>query len=200
MQRVPYEGHSNQCQATIKTGQCTHLHVPESKYCEIHGGHKAVQAQEKQRIKMYQLNKFQTRVDEFAVNPKVKSLREEIGILRMTLEMLINRCSSETELIMFMPKISETIMKIEKLVTSAHRLESQMGQLLDKMAALQLSDEMVKIISENIQKYTNEILEIIPEKIKEDVEHILSSKLPNQIAEDMANTIAAIGEEEIAVV
>lgn len=192
-------GHPLQCQATIKSGQCYNKRLSESEYCEMHGGNKAAQANEKKRIRLYKLNKFQTRVDEFAVNPKVKSLREEIGILRMTLEMLINRCNDESDLIMFMPKISDTIMKIEKLVASAHKLESQMGQLLDKMAAVQLSDSIVKIISENIETYTTQILAKIPSEIKDDIEHILNSELPNQIAEDMANSIASIGEEALEV-
>lgn len=197
MEKV-HGGHPLQCQATIKSGQCYNKQSQESQYCEMHGGNKAAQANEKKRIRLYKLNKFQTRVDEFAVNPKVKSLREEIGILRMTLEMLVNRCQDESDLIMFMPKISETIMKIEKLVTSAHKLESQMGQLLDKMAALQLSDSIVKIISNNIETYTAQILAKVPGDIREDIEHILSSELPNQIAEDMANSIALIGEDAAA--
>ena len=66
-------------------------------------------------------------------------------------------------------------------------------------AAVQLSDSIVTIITENIDTFTKKVMEKVPENLKEDIEHILSSELPNQIATDMADTIAEIGEEALEV-
>ena len=44
------------------------------------------------------------------------------------------------------------IRDIATLVTAAHKLESSMGLLLDKMAAVQLSQELVTIISDAMTK------------------------------------------------
>lgn len=160
----------------------------------MHGGNRAGVVKKKENIRLYNLAKFQTRVDNFAQNPKVKGLREDIGILRMVLESTLNKCNDEHDLIMFSPKISELVMKIEKVVTSAHRLENNMGELLDKMAALQLGEEIVQLISGGITEYTQKVVALVPEENKAAVIEIMESELVDTIASSLAQTIGAFGE------
>ncbi len=115
MEKVPYAGHPEQCEAVYAHGQCMHKRVAPSKYCEMHGANRAAEADEQKRIKMYKLAVYQNRVDEFKDHSKVKSLRDEIGILRMTLETVINRCKDNTDLMIASNKISDLIMKIENM-------------------------------------------------------------------------------------
>src|SRR2546421_361414 len=86
--------------------------------------------------KIHDIAKWQTRLDEFADNDKIKSLREEIGVLRILLEETMSRCHDTNELLLYSNKISELVIKIEKVVASCHRLENATGMLLDKSAAL----------------------------------------------------------------
>jgi hypothetical protein len=44
--------------------------------------------------------------------------------------------------------IGDMVLKIEKLVSSCHKLEGLMGQLLDKQAILQFAGEVIDIIGE----------------------------------------------------
>ena len=139
------------CQRVSPQGQCRWLGAHQQKgewVCQIHyaGG----RGDEKEKIRNYRLTKFQARVDDFVNNEAVKSLREEIGILRMTLEETMNQCKSSTELLLLSGKISDLVMKIEKIVMSCHKLEAQTGALLDKNAILQLGNILVEIISEYI--------------------------------------------------
>lgn len=144
------EDDPSRCQGIFASGQCPYRAVEGSNMCSMHGGNKAQESAAQASLRNYQLGQWQSRVDDFATNPQIKNLREEIGILRICLERLINSCSDHTTLIMYSGKISELVMKIEKLVTTCHKLESSLGMMIDKLAAQQLSNEIVAIISEHV--------------------------------------------------
>jgi len=116
----------------------------------MHGGNKAIEAQNRESVRNYRLTKWENRVRDFAKSGGVKSLREEIGILRMVLEETINKCENNVDLLLYAHKISDLVLKIEKLVSSCHRLENSMGMLLDKSAALHLAGQIVEIIGNHI--------------------------------------------------
>ena len=198
LEKVDREDHPERCQGVGSNGQCWHRRVEGSEFCGMHGGNRAGEATREKAVNLYRLERFKDRVDDFATNPKVKGLREDIGILRMVLEMTLNRCKDENDLIMFSPKISELIMKIEKVVSSAHRLESNMGELLDKMAAMQLGEEIVQLITSGISEYTQKVIALVPEENKKKVMEIMESDLIDTIAEGLARTIGAFGEEQVA--
>lgn len=137
------------CQAVTANGQCRIKAIDGSKYCPVHaGGGNAAKAKEATRN--FRLTMWQARVGDFADNDGVKSLREEIGILRMLLEETLNRCKDPTELILYSNKISDLVMKVDKVVTSCHRLESATGQLLDKQAALNIASVIVAIVAKHV--------------------------------------------------
>jgi hypothetical protein len=135
------------CQAIVKTGQCPYKAVENGRNCPMHGGAKQQQLAQQEGIRNYRLAKWQSRVGEFADNDQVKSLREEIGILRVILEETLNMCKEPEELLIYSSKIADTVMKVEKLVASCHRLEASTGMLLDKTAALHLASVIVEIVS-----------------------------------------------------
>lgn len=152
--RVPDPLHPCRCQAiTISAGQCMNFAVTETGFCEDHTrgreGH-----QQRAEIRNYRLTKWQARVEEFADSDKVKSLREEIGLIRMIIEEVVNRCKDNTELILMSGKISDMVMKAEKLVVSCHKLEASTGLLLDKTAILQLASLLIEIINQYIKDET----------------------------------------------
>jgi len=149
-ERIKEDDDPNRCHGITSAGQCRYIASEKSKFCAMHGGNQALESQNKQEIKNYRLTKWRVRVQELAESGGVKSLREEIGILCMMLEETLNMCNDKTELLLYSSKISDLVVKIEKLVTSCNRLENQMGKLLDKSAALHLAGQMVGIITEHI--------------------------------------------------
>jgi len=157
----------NRCQHIIPTqGQCSLKACPDSKYCPAHGGNKGFQAKQTRELKNYRLNKFKTRVGELSDSAVILSLKEEIGILRLLLEEKINRCQDEHDIILMAGPLSDLIMKVEKVVTSCDRLESRLGNFLDKNAILQFAQTVVLIISkyvpneDDLEKISSEISEI----------------------------------------
>jgi hypothetical protein len=140
--------HPNErCISTVKAGQCPYCKVEGTDNCPMHASNKNVIAHNEEVKRNYQLGRWKQRINGFADNDQIKSLREEIGILRMVMEEIINKCEDSTDLLMASHRISDVAMKIEKLVVSCDKLESRMGQLLSKRAIIQLAGEYVQIIN-----------------------------------------------------
>jgi len=138
------------CQGTVRGQQCPWQAIEDTPYCKMHqGGTKAAAAPDRV-LRNYRLAKWQVRVNEFADNPQVKSLREEIGILRMILEEVLCRCEDANDLLIYSNKISDYVQKIEKIISSCHRLEQSSGFLLDKTAILQIANTIIEIVSTRV--------------------------------------------------
>ena len=87
----------------------------------------------------------------------------------MIMEETINRCKDETDLMIYSPKICELALKIEKIVVSCHKLETSLGQTLDKTAILNIGVRIVNVISEHIkdENIINNIVEEIGKMVNE---------------------------------
>lgn len=140
----------DRCQGSDKNGQCGYRAEAGSKYCFRHGANKTVEKNHRNAARMYQLDKYQARVEEFAGDDEVKNLRAEIGILRMTLESLIKQIDSPVKFAIHAGRIADICVKLEKLVSSCHRIEVSTGQMLDKAKVLQIGAGIVEIIGRHI--------------------------------------------------
>lgn len=154
----------NRCQTMTSKGQCPNMALKTekgyTKNCNVHGGVKQEKKEIKDDAMNYRLSKYQGRLQRHAGSAKIKSLREEIGLLRMLLEERINRCTSDTDLLLQSQAISDLVLKIEKVVASCHRLEGSLGQTLDKQAILQFASEVITIIGVALEGEEDKITEI----------------------------------------
>jgi hypothetical protein len=135
------------CQASIPHGQCQYEVFEDTHLCAMHGGPTIARSQSRVQVRNYRLTRYKARVEEFAEAEGVKSLREEIGILRMIMEEIINKCRDSEDLLMYSSKISDLAVKIEKTVVSCHRLESSLGYMMDKAALLTIATQIVNIVN-----------------------------------------------------
>lgn len=149
-ERVEYDADPDRCQAVGAHGQCPFKRVSPSNYCPRHGANKLVESNNKQALRTYRLGRWEERKNQFADDEKIKSLREEIGLLRIIIEEIMKTCSNENELIINAPKISDLVMKVEKLVVSCNNLETKLGLLLDRAAIIQFASVIVEIVSEYV--------------------------------------------------
>lgn len=157
----------DRCQAVHGKGQCRYKQCNGSLYCPMHGGNKAVAAQAEKVKRQYQFAKWQEQADSFADEDGIKSLRGEIGITRMLLQETVSRCKNGGELLLYSGKIGDLIGKIEKLVVSCDRLESRMGNVLDKGKILEIAATLVEIVGRHvtdadaIEAISTEIVDVI---------------------------------------
>lgn len=149
--RIEYPEDPQRCQAMASQGQCNLVRCEGSEYCPIHGGAKKMKALAKQSFRNYQSELYRKRLDRFAEGNGLKSLRDEIGILRMMVEALLNRCMDDHELIMKSTPLADLVMKIEKLVTSTHKLDMSLGVVMDTTKATQMIQEVLDIIAKHVE-------------------------------------------------
>lgn len=165
--RVPYPEHPDRCQANAKGEQCNLMKHLSSDYCYIHGGNKAEQKEKNESLKNYRLTQWRARLQRHSSSSEIKNIREEIGILRMLLEERLEQANTPTELMIQSGPIADLVLKIEKCVSSCHRLEGSMGELLDKQAILQFASEVIGIVTNvlsdevAINSIADQILEVI---------------------------------------
>jgi hypothetical protein len=159
-------GQSRCHQMNGKGFQCQFVTEPNSNYCSLHGGNRATDlSQYKQENRAFRLAQWQTRLQEFTDNPNVKTLREEIGISRITLENILLLCQDSNDILLYSNKISDVLRTTQKLVESCHRIENQLGMTLDKSAAMGLAEQIITIIGEHITD--DQVMESVATKISE---------------------------------
>lgn len=156
----------NRCQANHKNGQCRYRAVENTTKCPMHGANNQLIANAKVELRQYQFAKWQSSVDVFADADEVKSLRGEIGIVRLLLQETVARCKDAVDLQLNTPKMIELVKQIGVLVISAHKLETSMGFLLDKTKVLAIAVEIIAVISSYVDPDTateigDKIIEII---------------------------------------
>jgi hypothetical protein len=131
-ERAPYPEHPDRCTAQAGHTQCPYLKVPGTDVCEIHAYHNRQRVSLTQNRKIYLAAQWQADAGPFADSDEIKSLRQEIGILRLLLFRMMESCKSPNDLLMRHSSISELILKIQKVVEACHKLEAASGGLLDK--------------------------------------------------------------------
>lgn len=149
-ERVKEPDDPRRCQAVVPNGQCLNVSCENSEYCLAHGGRHGATKAKAEANRMYNLGKWRQAVSKFQDHDQLKSLREEIGLLRVMIDERMNACSDASELLMYSGPLSDMIMKVEKLVTSCNKIETHLSGVLDKTQALQLGQEMVEIIGRHL--------------------------------------------------
>lgn len=156
------------CQSTDAHGQCWYRTADERiRMCPRHGGNMEEASIEKESTDMYRVDMFKARIARHREHPEVKSLANEVAILRMLMEEKLRTCTNDTELLLASASIGELVMKIDKVVTSCHKLEKNLGLHMDKAALLQFGGEVIQLITntvtdkEQVRKVADGILDII---------------------------------------
>lgn len=178
--------HPSRCQSNSHSrgnrwsgDQCWNYAAEGSKFCVAHGGTAGAKAAVEKRISLYQITQFQARIDEMTQageDPNsVLGLRSEIGLLRMKLEKIFGECKSSADLIIHSQKINMTVQLIGKLIVDAKKLESSLGQLLDKQAITSLCDKIIAILDDEVKDPA--ILERVAGRIGAAVESITIKRL-----------------------
>lgn len=117
--------------------------------CKAHGGYHQQRAHKRESLFKFNLGRWTARVQEHAKSPTIKSLRNEVGVLRLLLEERFKSIKDSTDLLVANGPISELVLKIDKLVNSCERLETRQGLLMDKTELISHAEAILEIIMRN---------------------------------------------------
>lgn len=138
------------CQAIFRNGQCPYGACQDSKYCVMHGGHSGLLNGKKRATHDYKIQLWQDRVDELVDSSHIKNLRGEIGILRMTLEQILNQVKTPAQFPIFSDKIQSVARDLKGLVESCQKIEERNKELLSKTEVFNIADAVIALVSEYI--------------------------------------------------
>ena len=160
-------GDPRQCQGVTSGGQCRLIAVQGSDKCIAHGGFHQARKVKAQAMREYLAARWRHEVGDMADSEDVKSLKTEIGILRMMLVKIMNSCKTDNELMMRSGTISDLVIKVQKTVESCHRLDQAWGQLLDKTQLAVFGQTVIALVSESVGGLPNgsDILAAFAEKL-----------------------------------
>ena len=145
-------GDPEQCQAmNYQQGiQCRFKSEPASKFCIMHGGHGSAESIRVADFNQYRFRKYQARHKEFTDSAKLRSVDEEIGVLRMVLEEIVNMCESSMDLMLYSQKISDLVRDITKCVIVSDKLATKAGMLIGRQEAMVIGNRVVDILATHI--------------------------------------------------
>jgi len=145
-------GREDQCWATNSNGtQCIHKRVEGSNYCEIHGANSIVQEKANKEMYKFKLAIYKDRLNELNEDEDLSSLKNEIGLLRILVEERFNSCNDTMDLVIQSGPISDLIIKIKSTIESFNKMETKLGNLLDKQAILSFAQSVIQIIGEELK-------------------------------------------------
>lgn len=156
------------CQHSRIVNQCNFGSVEGQTYCAYHIALHVPQYRKQNRLKKYKLVQHYARIDELCSNQDVKNLNEEVGILNYSLETLLNQCHTPWDIQVNQHRIESLVEKISKTMLLSHKLQTLTGQVLDKQTLAIFVDDVLKVISDEIQDA--ETLKRIGNKIGDAVE------------------------------
>lgn len=174
-ERVEHPDDPHRCQAVGGQGQCPFkgmigIDGKRGQYCPRHvpksesTGQAATKGVDLLRNYRFSM-KFQPRIDELANNEKIKSLREEIALVRLVMETIVNRCGDEYDLALEAERIQRLAEQLNKLVQACHKIEESTGQLLDKTVVINIGSMMVGILEKYVPDKS--ILDVVGAEIYE---------------------------------
>ncbi len=157
----------SRCVYQSVNGPCPYKKDSVGDYCPRHASNKVAIRTNDDVQRNYRLQRWQKRVEEFTDSDQVKNLREEIGILRVIMEETLNKCQDSTDLLLYSHRLSDLAMKIERLVVSCTKLETNMNLYINKRSLIELAGRFINIInthvtdSEALENIGNEMIESV---------------------------------------
>lgn len=153
------------CQGKTSLGACPNKGAYSSnggrfQYCRIHGGAINQIVERKEGLENYRLARWNGMFADKARNEKIKSLKDEIAILRGLLQEKLEACQNTQELIIASGPLSDLILKIQKVVESCHRIDVSTGQMLDRTQVLQFAAGIISVITNVIGDQPDKIAAI----------------------------------------
>ncbi len=163
MERVQDPADPRRCRGAAPDGQCWNRAEHGRDYCRAHGG---VSTQSAEDLRGFLLAKAEDRARLAQIDDgmePVKELRDSINLNHMLIEKRYNAIKDENDLIAACGPLNSLLVTMERLVTSAHRIEQNLGALLARNAVIRLAKGMVEIVVDELEGIDN--YELIVDRI-----------------------------------
>ena len=166
MKRVTDPADPRRCKFSYPHEQCWREAEPGCDNCAAHGGKSKANAEE---LRLYNLVEVDNRrrLAELSGHENIKSLREEIGLLRLLIEKTLNNAKGDLEALSSCGSLNQLIVTLTKVVKECHGLEQSCGELLTKQTVYRLAQSLCEIVIDELQGVEGheEIIDRIAERL-----------------------------------
>jgi glutamine synthetase adenylyltransferase len=102
---------------------------------------------------MYHLAEVENRrrLSELSQHEDIKSLHEEIGLLRILIEKRFNMLRTDADYQNASASLNSMFLTLERLIKSCHALEQSLGELLSRQSVAKLGQAMCQIVIEELE-------------------------------------------------
>jgi hypothetical protein len=174
--RIEHIADADRCEFITPNGPCPYKKVEGASRCELHAANNDERDLAHKARRIYLAAQWQAQIGTFATPDEIKNLRQEIGILKLTLMKMMSACQTDQDLLMRSSSISELVVKIGKVVETAHKMDVITGRMLDK---------------EQLASFGQRVIELVSNFVKD-------PDLLSQFAKALVDEIKRTGTEELA--
>lgn len=166
--RVSEPDDPRRCKGASKDGQCQNIAEEGYKYCLAHGGRISGDEHDQREYLLAQV-KERFRLASVAGPEQLKSLRDEIAIVRELASRMLDRIQTNQELVQSCGMLNTLCLTLERLKKSNIQFEQSGGALLSKEAILKLGQEICTIIVQELAEVPNyeQIVDRVSDQISE---------------------------------
>lgn len=146
----------NRCQGSDyrygKNRQCRTKALEGQTHCPKHASRSDAKLNGKADTRMYRFQKYKEQFDSFVDHDDLKTLNEEIAIMRVVLQEILDECDGNRGMtILYSSKLSDMCMRIKDLILAARKLEIIAGTMINKSTVIMLAQSVVQIINDNVK-------------------------------------------------
>ena len=162
------------CQNVTVSGQCRRVALEckeKCKSCSTQGANPSAASS-------YRLKIHHSDVEHHATHEKVMSLAGEVGMLRTSLELLVNQCNTSTDFLLKQGQMGTLIAQVKDTVLACHKLDEKTGNVLSKPALIGFADGVVSLFMRLIQdpKYSIQEQADLQEKLANGIDDLVSKQ------------------------
>ena len=154
-ERVETPSDPQRCKGITRHGtQCMQKALYGSDFCAYHHGNRHVKNNEDKRGFLLAKVRDRTRLLDISESLEpIKELRDSIALLHMLIEKRFDliKENDELSLITACGPLNTMLQNMDRLVSSCHRIEQNLGELLTKQAIMALAKQMVDIIIDELE-------------------------------------------------
>lgn len=139
------------CQHVGGEAQCYYKRLEGNyQYCPAHAPVYHPELRREVALRRYKLASIHARVEDFIKDSNFKSLREEVALLRHSLEQLMNNLQTPWDFVVYGGRVESMIDKIGRTLSLAHKLDVSTGEMFDKANMMAFTDEILQAISSEV--------------------------------------------------
>lgn len=144
----------HRCKGGTPRGQCLNLALDGSDFCQYHRGIDQAPARKMQKYLLGNAEE-QGLLNRYADDDALKSLREEIALVRVMVQNTLKWAQTDIEKINAYSKVNTFLLTLERLLKTCHTLDQSMGNLIAKPALHRLGQDIGQAIINRLEGVSN---------------------------------------------